>query len=132
MVRQVFYRCHPIDNSGLRTDNAPGSAIMTGPGEAKSSESKDEEMRARIQVIVRVRPPLPAEVKSGRFTSCLGLGPSTDAGQTLFMTGSGALEKVTRYTFHKHLSAGEVSVAALQLLSASWKVFPEGELDQEK
>ena len=74
---------------------------MTGPGEAKSSESKDEEMRARIQVIVRVRPPLPAEVKSGRFTSCLGLGPSTEAGQTLFMTGAGALEKVTRYTFHK-------------------------------
>ena len=98
-VRQVFYRCHPIDNSGLRTDNAP--VIMTGPGETKSSESKDDEMRARIQVIVRVRPPLPAEVKSGRFTSCLGLGPSTEAGQTLFMTGAGALEKVTRYTFHK-------------------------------
>ena len=28
----------------------------------------------------------------------------------------------------KHLPAREVSVAALQLLSASWKVFPEGEL----
>ena len=52
--------------------------------------------------MVRVRPPLPAELKSGRFTSCLGLGPSNEDGQTLFLTaGAGAERKVARYTFHR-------------------------------
>ena len=55
-------------------------------------------MKTRIKVLVRVRPPLPAELKSGRFTSCLGLGPSDEAGQTLFLTSEG---KTTRYTFHR-------------------------------
>ena len=47
-VRQVFLLMPP---DRLRTDNAPGSAIVTGPGEAKSSESKDDKMRARMQVV---------------------------------------------------------------------------------
>ena len=77
--------------------------MMTGPTLDKSSDSQkgEGEMKTRIQVMVRVRPPLPAELKSGRFTSCLGLGPSNEAGQTLFLTGAGSEGKVTRYTFHR-------------------------------
>ena len=92
-----FCRWQPIANSRLRTVND----VMTGPGLSRSSEEGEErlgEMKTRIQVMVRVRPPLPAELKIGRFTSCLGLGPSNEAGQTLFLTAEG---KVTRYTFHR-------------------------------
>ena len=92
-----FCRWQPIANSRLRTVND----VMTGPGLSRSSEEGEErlgEMKTRIQVMVRVRPPLTAELKIGRFTSCLGLGPSNEAGQTLFLTAEG---KVTRYTFHR-------------------------------
>ena len=66
----------------------------------------------RVQVAVRVRPPLPREVdRGGRFTSCLGLGPTTDKGQTLFVSGAdspvvisgegGPGGRVSRYTFDR-------------------------------
>ena len=69
-------------------------------------------LKARVQVAVRIRPPLSREVgEGGRFTSCLGLGPTTDKGQTLFVSGvnspvllsgeGGGEARVSRYTFDR-------------------------------
>ena len=44
----------------------------------------------KVQVAVRVRPPLPRETVMGKFTSCLGIGPTTDKGETLFVSGDDA------------------------------------------
>ena len=67
---------------------------------------------AKIRVAVRTRPPLPREIGSeGKFLSCVGIGPTTDKGQTIFINtseqpvllsqsqASGAT--VSRYTFDK-------------------------------
>ena len=46
--------------------------------------------KEKVQVAVRVRPPLPRETVGGKFTSCLGIGPTTDKGQTILVSGDDA------------------------------------------
>ena len=48
------------------------------------------EGKEKVQVAVRVRPPLPRETVGGKFTSCLGIGPTTEKGQTIFVSGDDA------------------------------------------
>ena len=76
------------------------------------SDTTNKARLAKIRVAVRIRPPLPREIGSdGKFLSCVGIGPNTDKGQTIFINstdqpvllgqsqGSGA--QVSRYTFDK-------------------------------
>ena len=67
---------------------------------------------AKIRVAVRIRPPLPREIGGdGKFLSCVGVGPNTEKGQTIFINSSeqpvllgqsqGSGAKVSRYTFDK-------------------------------
>ena len=70
---------------------------------------------AKMRVAVRIRPPLPREVSrdTGKFLSCVGLGPDTDKGQTLFINSAAqpvlvtsaqaapAEGSISRYTFDK-------------------------------
>ena len=72
----------------------------------------DGQLVAKVRVSVRVRPPLPREIgQDGKFCSCIGIGPNTDKGQTIFVnagdkpvllsdsiSGGG---KVSRYTFDR-------------------------------
>ena len=46
--------------------------------------------KEKVQVAVRMRPPLPRETVGGKFTSCLGIGPTTDKGQTILVSGDDA------------------------------------------
>ena len=76
---------------------------MTGPPEGC--------LAVRVQVMVRVRPPLPGELGAGaRFTPCLGLGPPTPQGHTLYV--SGAPGGPRSYTFDQvvPLQAGQEEV----------------------
>ena len=76
------------------------------------SDTNNKAKLAKIRVAVRIRPPLPREIGSdGRFLSCVGVGPNTDKGQTIFINSSdqpvllaqsqGSGATVSRYTFDK-------------------------------
>ena len=80
------------------------------PGVAQAREK----MVARMRVAVRIRPPLPREVQDGKFLSCVGVGPTTEKGQTIFINSSdkpvimssnkeapSGGGKISRYTFDK-------------------------------
>ena len=69
---------------------------------------------AKMRVAVRIRPPLPREIgQDGKFLSCVGIGPTTEKGQTIFINStdkpvimshldSGSTEgKISRYTFDR-------------------------------
>ena len=74
-----------------------------------------ERLVARMRVAVRIRPPLPREVgHDGKFLSCVGVGPTTEKGQTIFINSSdkpvimsstkeapSGGGKISRYTFDK-------------------------------
>ena len=74
-----------------------------------------ERLVARMRVAVRIRPPLPREVgQDGKFLSCVGVGPTTEKGQTIFINSSdkpiimtstrdapSGGGKISRYTFDK-------------------------------
>ena len=81
-----------------------------------TQENNKGRLKARMRVAVRIRPPLPREISGdGKFLSCVGVGPTTDKGQTVFINstdqpilmsnaGAGAGTsggKVSRYTFDR-------------------------------
>ena len=75
------------------------------------NNSNKSKLVAKMRVAVRIRPPLPREINSnGKFLSCVGIGPTTDKGQTIFinssdqpviMSHSSNGGKISRYTFDK-------------------------------
>ena len=78
-----------------------------------TSDTTTQARLAKIRVAVRIRPPLPREVGSdGKFLSCVGIGPNTEKGQTIFINSTdqpvllaqsqtSAPSQVSRYTFDK-------------------------------
>ncbi|XP_023335596.1 uncharacterized protein LOC111706884 isoform X2 [Eurytemora carolleeae] len=70
---------------------------------------ESKEILSKVKVAVRVRPPVPSEIlPNGIYHSCVEVGPSTEKGQTIFVSPSadpilhqhGSIpNKVSRYTF---------------------------------
>ena len=78
-----------------------------------TQESNKGRLKAKMRVAVRIRPPLPREISSdGKFLSCVGVGPTTEKGQTIFInktdqpimmknTDTAEGGKISRYTFDR-------------------------------
>ena len=77
-----------------------------------TNTSLSKKLVAKIRVAVRIRPPLPREIGAeGKFLSCVGIGPTTEKGQTIFINktdqpvlmshNQNSEGKISRYTFDR-------------------------------